>query len=181
MPVKKVAKWPAKLSKPMIVEPGDNYEDRLFDEIQRRIQLIAKSVGCDAPSSFDIQWFYLLQALCACWNIPAFSTHARTGGRNREWSDQKYFNLYRDVQSLQAQKSTLSNSAACSHIAKNPNKFGNRYKGSSGETLRRRLQVAKQSAESDPSFQLRFGLIRISGLLSGVDRLDEQERTIGRK
>jgi hypothetical protein len=63
--------------------------------------------------------------LCRYWHIPAFEESSKKRGAKQKWTDQKRKELLDDVTSLV--KKGMTESAACTHIAKNPRKFHQKY------------------------------------------------------
>lgn len=183
--------WPAELTKPVILEElletakkaggleGGNFNEEIFrriyaDELFRRMDILARHFGHRALPDDQQKWVSFLWALCDHCKIPGFriaETAPRGPGASRIWTNEKHCELFADVQWLVA-NSQLTEHGACGHLAKNPLKFGGRYrrpknKGEDGwaKTLHRQFTTAKKKAREDFTFRMVYfgeglGLLR---------------------
>lgn len=114
--------------------------------------------------SDEYDWTNLVSALCECLDIPALrivTANGRRPGAKRKWTDKQYCMLFADVQSLVSSRS-MSESAACAHIARNGKAFESRYlqpnrssKEGWKKTLHRQFLNAKREIRNNPVFRAR--------------------------
>jgi hypothetical protein len=113
----------------------------------------------------DAEWLSLVMKMCEHWDIPGFqlaTAPARGPGADKKWTDKKNCELFADVNAL-VQRLGWSESSACAHIAKNPEKFKNRYRvkrrgdragDEDTKTLRRQYTRVKEQIQTDAVFRL---------------------------
>jgi len=100
----------------------------------------------EGPPVREGDWLQFIYYLCLHWGIPGFSE--KKVGRPREWTDQKRWQLFIDVMSL-IQRRRMSERSACFRIARNPQKYSNRYP-KDPKTLHREFQRAKDQVLAMP-------------------------------
>lgn len=87
-------------------------------------------------------WLRFIYYLCLYWGIPGFSaSNKKKAGRPRQWTDEKRSQLLIDVRSL-IERRGISERSACFQIARDPQKYPNRYP-KDPKTLHREFLRAK--------------------------------------
>jgi hypothetical protein len=173
--VRKLPEWPRELKKPIVIRnllsgldsslPRSEYMDQAKDKFREallvRLALLCRFFGASLPKG-DEEWLSLIIKLCDHWDIPTFQSVVEKSpgvGARKKWTDQRLCELFSDVKALESE-AKLTEHSACVFIAKNAEKFGQRYtlpKNSTrdrwAKTLHRQFVVAKAKAKNDWAFR----------------------------
>jgi hypothetical protein len=124
----------------------DSYVKELRErETRQRVALLAKFFGRPWPQS-EVDWLRLMFMVCAHFKVPGFRIQRKAGAPTK-WANRKNQMLFADVMSVVAQMSRPSESQAVRRIARDPEKFLNRYRNVKQGTLHRQFQRAKVAFE----------------------------------
>jgi hypothetical protein len=148
--------WPSELKEPflphriadravrgLISQEGaaDRISEAFISEVRRRVKIIAGYLDMPYLPQSETEWLKLIYYLCRYWHIPAFEEKTlKKRGAKQKWTDKRREELFDDVMSLV--RKGMTDSAACSYIAKNPRRFHHKYP-TSPETVRREFLRAK--------------------------------------
>jgi hypothetical protein len=128
--------------------PAERISQLFYSEVKRRVMLMAGYLDMWRPPSSETDWLQFVYYLCLHWNIPAFQEASKKRpGAKKKWTDKRREELFTDVMSL-VQRTRMTESAACRHVALNPSKFLERYP-TNPKTLHREFLRAKKAFERD--------------------------------
>jgi hypothetical protein len=152
--------WPSELKEPFFLNQiadravkgllshegaADRISEAFISEIRRRVRIIAGYLGVPHLPRSETEWLKLIYYLCRHWHIPAFEEKtSKKRGAKPKWTDKKREELFDDVMALV--RKGMTDSAACSHVAKNPRKFHHKYP-TNPKTVRREFLRAKAKFE----------------------------------
>jgi hypothetical protein len=155
--------WPTELKEPFLPHriadravrglisnegAAERISEAFIAEIKRRVTIIAGFLGMPYLPQTETEWLKLIYYLCRYWHIPAFEEKSsKKRGAKQKWTDKKRLQLFDDVMSLVTKG--MTESGACTHIAKNPRKFHQKYPTNS-RTVHREFLRAKRNFELIP-------------------------------
>jgi hypothetical protein len=113
----------------------DSYVKKLREgEVKRRVTLLTEFFGLPWPQS-EVDSLRLMFMVCQYFKVPGFQ---QPPGRHEKWGSLKNKTLFADVMSVVTKMSRPSEIEAVRRVARNPEKFLNRYKNANvglGEKL----------------------------------------------
>jgi hypothetical protein len=120
-----------------------SYAKELIErEARRRLELLAKFFGRPWPQS-EVDWVRFVFLVCRYFEVPGFRMQGKSAGAPKKWGRKNHM-LFADVMSVVAKMSRPSEVEAVRRIARDPERFLNRYSSvKNSKTLHRQFLRAK--------------------------------------